>query len=173
MNHFSTCLAVSLAMAIASYSSAQSTKVGHCNFMQLLQQLPESQVANDSLEAAQATLEAEYTTLVEAYQVKLRDLQLGRQSGELSPKEMNEQAQALQKEEEEIAAYERKAQERLTAQRNRLLQPILDHLRSEIQAIAREDGYTHVLDSGESWLLFADPGQDLTAKLQVRLGLRN
>jgi len=158
-------------LSFAVFSSAQ--KIGYLNSVTLLQEIPEVKQANANLEALQKQLQKKGQGMLEEFQKKYQDLQRKEQQGELSPKQLEEEAQGLKSEELKITQYEQDMQKQLAEKQQTLLQPILDRVNGLIKEVADENGFTYILDSSSGFILFADDTHDVTALVKAKLGMTN
>lgn len=168
--YFKYIVAIALLVGTTMLASAQ-TKIGYVNSVALLQEIPEVKQANANLEALQTQLQKKGQSMIEEFQKKYQELQRQEAQGELSPKMLEEEGAKLEAERTKITQYEQEMQTQLSEKQQTLLQPILDNVNSIIADIAKEDGFTYVIDSSSGILLFADESQDITAKVKAKLGI--
>lgn len=159
-----TFIATFLAMSLVASSVAQAaeTKVGLVDMQKAIQ-------STAAGKKAKAELEAEFEKRKKELQKKETDLKkmsedldkkksvlseevLGKRQGELQ-EEMMKYREVLNKNQMEIQKKERD-----------LTQPILEKMRKAIDVVAKEGGYTYVLENSPM-VLFADPSHDLTDKV--------
>ncbi len=157
-------------LAIAALS-LQAQKFGFLNSALLLEELPEVKAANSSLQTFQEMKQKQGRAKVEALQMKYQDLQKKEKAGELSPKQLSEQAEILKKEEEEIGKLEQQIAAELQEKKQTTLQPILDKVNKAIADVAKEMGLAYVFDSTAGTLLYADDKLDVSDAVKVKLGI--
>jgi len=136
--------------------------------------MTEVKQANSSMEALQKQLQKKGQQMVQAYQTKLQDLQKKEQAGELSPKQIEDEAAKLKAEEEKIGKFQQDMDSQIREKQNTLLQPIFDRVNAAIKDVAKENGYNYVFDRNAaqgSTILYADETQDVTALVKTKLGL--
>ena len=69
--------------------------------------------------------------------------------------------------------YQATAQQQVDAKSNELVKPITDKARVAVNDVAKEKGITYVLDSSQgSALLVSNEGDDLTASVKTKLGIK-
>ena len=146
-------------------------KIGYINSVTLLQEIPEVKQANANLEALQTQLQKKGQGMLEEFQKKYQDLQRKEQQGELSPKQLEEEAKGLKDEEVKISQYEQDMQKQLAEKQQTLLQPILDRVNGLIKEVATENGFTYILDSSSGFILFAEDALDVTTMVKAKLGM--
>jgi outer membrane protein len=160
-----------LALLGAFYLNIQAQKFGYTNSAVLLEELPEVKSANSSIQTFQEQLQKQGRTKVEALQAKYEKLQKQEKAGELSPKQLNEEAEKLKKEEEELGKLEQEMVQKVQEKKATTLQPILDRVNKAIQDVAKEQGLAYVFDSSAGMILFADDKLDITAAVKTKLGI--
>lgn len=160
-----------IALLSAVCFAAQAQKFGYMNSNVLLEELPEIKAANTELQTFQEMLQKQGRAKVEALQTKYQELQKKEKAGELSPKQLNEEAEKLKKEEEEIGKLEQEMTEKVQTKRQEKLQPILDKVNKAIEAVAKEQGLTYVFDNNAGILLYADDKLDVTSAVKAKLGV--
>ena len=107
-----------------------------------------------------AQLEAEYNEMYNKYS-----------SEEAS---MSEAVKALKQDEirdkiTRIDNFRASAQEELQTEEAKLLQPVYEKVRAAIQEVAKEQGYTYVLDAAT--LLYVDGGTDISEDVKKKLNM--
>ena len=170
MNQLLKYLTVSLVL-IVSTNFASAQKIGYVNRGELLAETPAVKQANANLEALQKQLQKKYEGMVNEWQGKYVELQRKEQQGELSPKQLEEEGQTLRGEEAKIQQYQQEIQTQLAEKQESLLLPILENLNSKIGEVAKENGYTYIIDDSAGILLYKDEAYDVTAMVRKKLGL--
>jgi outer membrane protein len=157
---------------LASGSSVIAQKYGYMNSGNVLEQMPERFKADAELEAFQAPLIAEGKNKVKALELKVEVLYKQIESGELTQVKIQNQQQILQKEQDEIAAFELTVQEKTQKKRQELLEPILKKIQNAIDEVAKEHGYALILDSSLfNTILYAEDAEDITSLVKAKLGI--
>jgi len=170
MNHSRYLMVAILLLGIGTLTQAQ-IKIGYINRVVLMQEIPDVKQANANLEALQKQLQKKYEGMVKEFEQKYQDLAQKEQRGELSPKEVEEEGKKLQGEQTRIGQYEQEIQQQLVEKQNSLLKPIVDNMTAKIAEVAKEDGYTYIIDDSAGLLLYKDENLDITAKVKTKLGL--
>lgn len=162
-----------LVMAATAFT-ADAQKFGYLNSAEILSGMTEVKQADSSMEALQKQLQKKGQQMVQAYQTKLQALQKKEQAGELSPKQIEDEATKLRAEEEKIGKFQQDMEKQIVEKRNTLLQPIFDRVNGAIKDVAKENGYSYIFDRNAaqgSTILYADETQDVTALVKTKLGL--
>jgi outer membrane protein len=164
-------LILALALGVSSNISAQ--KFGYLNSAAILQEMPEVKQAEADLEVLQKQLQARGETMLLEFQTKYQELERKNQQGEISPKELEEESQALKADETKLAQFEQDMQRQVLERRDALLKPILDRVNAAIAEVAKEEGYTYIFDAspGTGILLYADESTDVVEKVKAKLGM--
>jgi len=153
--------------------NAQAQKFGFLNSAGILSEVPEVKQAESNLKAYQEQLSKQGQQKVEALQAKYTELARKEKQGEIAPKALQEQAEKLKVEEEELAKLEQEMQNQLGQKREALLQPILDKINKAITDVAKEQGFSYIFDSSAGILLYADEASDVSTLVRTKLGLPN
>lgn len=165
-----------LAVLFGSLMSLTATaqKFGYVDSGMILEGLPQVKEAESNLEALGKQLQAKGQKMMEDFQIKYQDLEKRVREGDITPKEQETQVAALKEEENKILQYEQEMQAQLAAKRDELLAPILEQVRTAIQAVAKEGGYSYVFDGspGVGVLLYADETTNLTDMVKKKLGVQ-
>ncbi|MDZ4706996.1 MAG: OmpH family outer membrane protein [Bacteroidota bacterium] len=154
-------------------SNTQAQKFGFLNSAGILSEVPEVKQAESNLKAYQEQLSKQGQQKVEALQAKYTELARKEKQGEIAPKALQEQAEKLKVEEEELAKLEQEMQNQLGQKREALLQPILDKINKAITDVAKEQGFSYIFDSSAGILLYADEASDVSTLVRTKLGLPN
>lgn len=168
-NLFKVALVAICVVLMSNFANAQ-TKIGYISTNDLIPQLPEYKTVNTTIEAFKKQyidqlnlLNTELQTKGQEYQTKqatMTDAARTAKQGEL---------QDIQK---RIQDYSNTAQQAVEAKGNELMKPIMDKVRTTIEAVAKEKGYTYVIDSSTTQLLVAPPADDMMAAVKLKLGVK-
>lgn len=169
MNKIGSYIIMTLAMLISLSMNAQ--KFGYINSQQLIQQIPQVKEANAELEAMKKQYEKQGQDKVAAFQKKYQDLERKQAQGEISPKQLETEAQVLKAEEMEIAKFQQEIQQKIFEKSEALLKPIRDKIQNAINEVAKEKGYTYIFDQSMGIILYADEAADVSAAVKAKLGM--
>ena len=173
MKQIAKLLTLVLVLAATAFT-ADAQKFGYLNSAEILSGMTEVKQADSSMEALQKQLQKKGQQMVQAYQTKLQALQKKEQAGELSPKQIEDEAAKLRGEEEKIGKFQQDMEKQIMDKRNTLLQPIFDKVNAAIKDVAKENGYNYIFDRNSaqgSTILYADESQDVTALVKSKLGI--
>ncbi len=103
------------------------------------------------METYAGTLEKESQALVTEYNNKVAALEKAPATQTDAMKQL--QIKEIQEIQKRIQDYEQIARERIVAKQNELLKPVYDKARKAIEDVAKEKGYTYVIDNSGGSLL--------------------
>lgn len=148
-------------------------KFGYVHSAAILSEMPEVKQADANLETLQKQLQKQYEQKVTSFQTKYQAIAQKEQAGTLSPKQIEEEAAKLKKDEEDIAKFEQNTQKQLVEKRESLLKPIYDKVNTAIKDVAKEGGYQMIFDASTSILLYAEEGADVSSLVKAKLGIKS
>ncbi len=165
--------AITIMLAAVFCISAEAQKIGYVDSGSLLEMMPKVKEAESNLETLGKQLQAKGQKMMQDYQTKAQDLERRVQAGDIAPKDQEAQVGMLKEEENKILQYQQDMQTQLAAKREALLAPILEEVRTAIQAVAKDNGYTYIFDGspGVGVLLYADESTNVTPLVKAKLGL--
>ena len=70
------------------------------------------------------------------------------------------------------AVAQKNAQEQLQNREAELLKPIIDRAKKAIEDVAKEGGYTYILDAGTAAILYSQDSDDIMPLVKKKLGLK-
>lgn len=162
-----------LALALTFCVSAEAQKIGYVDSGSLLEAMPKVKEAESNLETLGKQLQAKGQKMMTDYQTKAQDLQRRVQAGDIAPKDQDAQVAMLKDDEAKIQQFDQDMQKQLSDKREALLAPILAEVKTAIQTVAKENGYTYIFDGspGVGVLLYADESTNLTTLVKAKLGM--
>ncbi len=166
MKHFKTLILI--AVLTFGFNTVQAqTKVAHISTDLLISIMPETKALNLELEKLSKTYESELKAEEARLQAKLQkyDAEAKSQTDEVNQQRSVE----IQQDQQNLYQASQVAREEITKKRNEKLQPILEKAKKAIEDIAKEQGFTYVLEA--STLIVAN-GKDLLEDVKARLGIQ-
>ncbi|MBN1199063.1 MAG: OmpH family outer membrane protein [Bacteroidales bacterium] len=163
---------MALFIGIAFSSQAQTqppVKVGYIDFNALLQSMPGIDTVRTSLQKYQETLTDQMDQMRSEFENKYLDYQ-SKAAGMSDIIKQNKE-QELQQLQERIDAFQTQAQQDLQNKQQKLLQPLIDEAKGAINDVAKEKGYTYVLNAIEDVVLYSTPADDLMGAVKAKLGI--
>lgn len=144
--------------------SAQA-KTAHVDVNEIISKMPAMLDAQKQLEKLSATYDAEYKTMAEEYQNKIRKYD---QEASTVTDAVNQTRQTeVQDLVKRITDYRDNAQKELQKKEADMVKPLMDKIKASIAKVGKAKGYQYVLNASD--LLLAD-GPDLTADVKKDLG---
>lgn len=158
------------AILLSSVAVAQQ-KIGHINAEELLQFMPETKEAQNTLDAYTEQLQKDVKDMETEFQTKLADL--NNNKANMSQIMQDNKTQELQQLQQRIQDYSIRAREDLQKKQLDLLKPIVDKANTAINEVAKENNFTYVFDSSQSKavVIFAVDSEDIMPLVKAKLGL--
>lgn len=155
-------------------ANAQELKIGHANIDLIISMMPETQTMQTQLQTFQKKLGEQLKVKEEYAQAKYVDY-LGKKDGGASEDALKPLEEELLKLDGEIRQYTAESEEKLVQKRQTLMAPIVEKLQASIETLAKEEGYTYILNSvdgsGVSVVLHGPEQSNVTEQLAKRMGL--
>lgn len=160
-------IVIAALLFIGNQSMAQdkNAKVAHVNVQEIMSKMPAMLDAQKQLEKLSSTYDADYKTMVEEYQNRIKKYE---QEAETVSQAINEErGKEVQDMQKRIVDFRDNAQKEIQKKEADLTKPIIDKVRASIQKVGKAKGYQYVLNGAE--LLLSD-GPDITADVKKDLG---
>ncbi len=157
MKYFFLCLALA---SIGVTMHAQ--KVGHLNYGNLLESLPQVKAADNALAAYQDSLGTALTAKQKALDEKIASSTARYNSGEMTQVEAEKINGELNASQQQLAVLQQKAESSILEMRRKKLEPIVQRVQAVVTAYAKENGFLYIFDESSGFLLFDQPSEDLT-----------
>jgi len=155
-------------LLVASNASAQM-KIGHINSADLLTAMPQAKSAEKELEIFANQKKTQLENKVKNLESEFKSVQANIPN--MSQVEIQKKEQYFAGKQEEIGKFELQAQQDIAKKREEVLGPVLQRAENAIQAVARDNGYTYILDTSLGSVLFALPAEDIMDKVRGKLGI--
>ena len=158
-------------MALGFFSASAQTKIGYINTDELMSIMPEAAKVNTELNDYQASLQQLGQTLtIDAD--KKRD-QYFLDSLKLSPSMKEIRRNELVTLYTRLQNFDQEAQEKSQKYAQDKIAPVRARAMEAIKTVAREKGYTYVIDEATSALLVMPPGDNLLPAVKTKLGIKD
>jgi outer membrane protein len=165
---FKVALVAICMLFIGNFAKAQ-TKIGYISTEEVLQLMPETKTIQTQIQAYSKQFSDKLQQMQDEYQTKFAAYQKGQATmtdavrlaaqGELGD---------IQKRTED---YNNTARTQVDAKVQELLKPINDKIHAAIVAVAKEKGFTYVINTANTELLVAPETDSLLPAVKVKLGL--
>lgn len=147
----------------------QAQKFGYINTQELLADMEELKVADIQVAALQDEMLVKGEKMVKKFEEEYKAFMDEANNGLLSKVQMQQKEEALVAKQEELRNYELEIQKKVTEKREELYKPVLDKVKSEIEMLGKEGGYTMIFDSSAGMILHAAESENLMSAISARL----
>lgn len=159
-----------LVVALSTTAMAQKgTKVGHINSNDLLTAMPERTAVQKDLEEYANQLKATLDAMSKEYETKVGEFQS--KQDVMTDIIKDNKIKEITDLEKRIKEFQQTAEADLQKKEQDLLQPIIDKAKTAINDVAKENGYTYILDSSVGVVLYSIEGDDILPKVKAKLGI--
>ncbi len=156
-------------LIFSSFTCIGQLKFGHLNSDELLSLMPESKTAQAQLEEYQKSISKDIEQMYGEYESKVANYQANEKLMTDVTKETR--IKEISDLENRIREYEVKAQEDLQKKQVDLISPVLEKAQKAIDEVAKENGFTYILDTSKGVVLFANDSENILNLLKKKLGL--
>ena len=148
----------------------KNIKLGHINSNDLMQIMPGRDSAQTVLQKEVQDLETTLKTMQGEMEKRYNEY-MENQAGwtELI---RNTKQREIQDMGARIQEFQENAQKQLQERESTLLKPIIDRAKKAIEDVAREGGYTYILDAGTAAVLYSQDSDDIMPLVKKKLGLK-
>ncbi|MBW6489976.1 MAG: OmpH family outer membrane protein [Lentimicrobium sp.] len=159
-----------ISMSALQASAQKTQKIGHIDFAKLYEMMP----GQDSIRAAfttyQEQLQVQFQAMQTEYETKLNEYQTNLATMSNIIKQTKEKEIVdLQR---RIQEFQQTAQEDLQDKEVELTSPIIEKARNAVKDVAKENGYSFVLNSTEGLVLYFEAADDLMPLVKKKLALK-
>jgi outer membrane protein len=158
-------------MALGMMSASAQVKIGYINTDELMSIMPEAAKINSDLNEYQTTLQQQGLALQKEFETK-RD-QYYKDSATFSNSKKEIVRDELVKLLTRLQSYDQEMQEKAQKYAQEKIAPVRVKALDAIKAVAKERGYTYVIDEASSSLLVMPPGDDLLPGVKTKLGIKD
>jgi outer membrane protein len=167
------CLLIALLFPVVIASGQQKLKIGHINSQELLAAMPESDSAQKRLEAITKEHEDLLDEMTVEFNKKLDAYRKATEAGTLSDLAKTTKEAELQDLQTRIQTFQQTAQEDLQQKRAELFTPVQDAALKAVNAVAEENGFTYIFDTGMGAVVYSSPDAiDILPLVKAKLGLK-
>lgn len=155
-------------MALGIFN-ASAQKIGYINTDELIGVMPEAAKADAELKEYQASLAQQGQDLMNDLNVK--DSLFVRDSAKLSPSMKDIKRNELVALYQRVQGWQQQGQELYQQEAQKKIAPLRDKAFDAIKAVAKESGYTYILDNNS--VLVGPPGDDILPLVKKKLGVKD
>jgi outer membrane protein len=165
---FKSALVVACVVLMSSYAKAQQ-KIGYVNFEALVTSSPKFPEIQKQIEAYQNQFLETLKAMNSELQTKATDYDAKKASMTDAIRTKTEgELQDLQK---RIQDLNTSASNQVQQKSNELYKPLVDLMKGVVSQVAKEKGYTYVLDSSRTEMIVSPEGDDLLAAAKAKAGI--
>lgn len=162
-------LIVVAVMALGVFNASAQSKIGYISTDELIGVMPEAEKADNELKAYQSELAQNGQDLMRDLSTK--DSLFVRDSAKLSPSMKEIKRKELITLYQRVQNWQNEAQEMYNTEAQKKIAPIRVKALDAIKAVAKESGYTYVLDINS--VIVAPPGDDLLPLVKKKLNIKD
>ena len=153
-------------------ASAQTKvqKIGHIDFAKLYQLIPGQDTIKVKYEKFQKELSDEFNKSQTEYQTKLDEYQ--KTLATLSNIIKQTKEKELVDIQDRLKAFQESAQQSLQTKQNELMAPSIAKANKGIADVAKENGFSYILNTTDGVLLYYDGGDDIMPLVKKKLNLK-
>lgn len=156
-------------LSVGNFAKAQ-TKIGYINLNALIGLMPEAKTVKATLDTYSKQFTDELASMQNELQTK--GLEYQKTQATMSDAVRTSKQAELQDFQKRIQDYNNNAQQKFDEKSQELIKPLSDKAHNAVEAVAKEKGYTYVLDSGQTALVIAPPADDMMEAVKAKLGIK-
>jgi outer membrane protein len=152
-----------------STADLNAQKIAHINFPELIQAMPGQDSINTAYESYAKGLDNQLATM----QAELENKQMEYEANQATMSNIIRQTKEKELSDlyNRLVEFNQQAQQDLANYESQLLEPLITKARNAIDAVAKENGYSYVLNTAQGMVLFYENGEDIMPKVKAKLGL--
>jgi len=164
--------AVALCMVfMGNFAKAQTqTKIGYIAVDQILQVLPDVKTVQTQVDTYSQQFVAQLQTLQKEFDGKLADYNAKKAT--MTDAARTAAESDLQDLQNRSTTMRDKASQQVEAKGQELMKPVLEKIKTAVSTVAKEKGYTYVINTSQTDLIVAPPADDLLAPVKLKLNLK-
>lgn len=169
MKSFAKTTFATLILFMSMAATVQAQKIGHFDYNQVMEKLPQMKIVESQIEALEKQLAKQLEGKQTKMQTRYQEVMQQVQAGTMSPQAQKKAEEELTKMQEDLQNSGAEAEKQLGEKRKELLAPILTQVKDVVSAVAKEKGLAYVLDI--STLLYYEGGNDITGDIKKKLNI--
>ena len=165
-------LATGLLFLTLASNAVKAQKTGHLNFQEIVTLMPEYANAATEYEIYQADLEDQLKMIENDALAKQKLLETESKKPAPSKLRMSAYQRDLESLQQEYGYLQQTIQDSLKAKMAALVAPIKKKVEEAVSEIAKEQGYTHIIDNTYGTLIYSDPLYDISELVKKKLNIK-
>lgn len=170
MKKFSLIIVLILFVSFTMAGQQTKLKIGHLNTNDLMQVMPGVDSAEQALNDYAQNLQKQLETMVSEFQTKY-DEYLTNEAQYVDAVKQIKQKELVDLQ-TRIQDFQNDAQDLLAKKEQELMQPFIDKAKNAIDEVAKEKGYTYILDTSTGSVLYWEGGDDIMMFVKEKLGIK-
>ena len=162
-------LLVVCVMAFGMLGASAQNKIGYISTDELIGAMPEAEKADADLKDYQASLAQQGQDLMK--DLSYKDSIFVKDSAKLSPSMKEIKRGELINLYQQVQSWQQRGQELYQAEAQKKIAPLRDKAMEAIRQVAKENGYTYVLDINS--VIVAPPGDDILPLVKKKLNIKD
>jgi outer membrane protein len=159
-------IALSFSTVFVAFSQ---TKTAHINYSKLVLLMPETKKADTTLSVLTKNYQAELTRMQTEYKTKLEKFQAEEKTMPAATKELR--TKELTDAEASYNKFQEAAKKDISEKDKALFKLIFEKAENAVKEVAKEKGYSYVIDSSKGNYVYLDPKEDIFEAVKKKLGL--
>lgn len=156
-------------LSVGNFAKAQ-TKIGYINFDGLIGQMPEAKTVKSQLDIYSKQFTDQLAVMQTELQNKGQEFQ--KTQATMTDAVRSAKQAELQDIQKRMQDYNTNAQQKFEEKSNELVKPLTDKAHVAVEAVAKEKGYTYVINSAQTQFIVAPVGDDLMDAAKAKLGIK-
>ncbi len=161
-------LLVAAVMIVSTFGASAQQKIGYISTDELVGAMPEAEKAEAELKEYQASLAQQGQDMMK--ELNEKDSLFVRDSAKLSPSMKEIKKNELLSLYQRVQGWNQQAQEMYQQEAQKKIAPIRTKALDAIRAVAKDNGYTYVLDVNS--VIVGPPGDDIVSLVKEKLGVK-
>lgn len=157
------------AFVMSLSSGFSQTKTAHINYNKLILLMPETKKADTTLSVLTKNYQAELTRMENEYKVKSEKFKVDEKTMPEVTKELR--LKELKDAETSYAKFQEAAKKDISEKDKALFDVIFEKASNAVKEVAKEKGYSYVIDSSKGGYAYLDPKEDIFEAVKKKLGL--
>lgn len=159
------------ALIFPMLASAQTLKIGLVDQSDIIAKMPDTAAAQKQIEEVSKKYDDEYTKLGEEMKRMYDELQ-NMKEDEL-PAIKERKTREFTDYQQKIQQFEQQAMQDLQKMQQDLMSPVVQKVRSAIESVGKEGGYSLIQDKNPQIVIYFDaPVVDITPEVKAKLGIQ-
>ncbi|MDO3626006.1 OmpH family outer membrane protein [Mucilaginibacter sp. BT774] len=161
---------IAVCIVFAGNLAKAQSKIGYVAVDAIVDQMPETKAAIKTITDYNKQFIDQLTTMNNELQSKGQAYQA--QRGTMTDAIRTAKESELNDLQKRFTDYQNTAQQQVQAKQSELGKPIIEKVRAAVAQVAKEKGYTYVINSSQTDLVVSPPGDDLAVEVKAKLGLK-